>query len=38
MEQLRNIQDYHILRYSSQKTVEKQKNSSKTKMQVKNPI
>ena len=29
MEQLRNIQDYHILRYSSQKTVEKQKNSSK---------
>lgn len=35
MQQLRNIQDYHILRYSSQKTVDKQrknvkKNSKKT--------
>ena len=29
MEQLRNIQDYHILRYSSQKTIDKQKKNAK---------
>ncbi len=29
LEQLRNIQDYHILQYSSQKTVEKQKKNNK---------
>ena len=29
LEQLRNIQDYHILQYSSQKATEKQKKSSK---------
>ncbi len=29
LEQLRNIQDYHILQYSSQKTPEKQKKSAK---------
>ncbi len=29
LEQLRNIQDYHILQYSNQKTTEKQKKNSK---------
>lgn len=29
MEQLRNIQDYHILQYSSQKTMDKPKNGAK---------
>ena len=31
LEQLRNIQDYHILRYSSQKTDDKQKKAAKAK-------